>query len=113
MKTPTQAELHLDDRNIDDVLTGSPTPVLVDFSAAWCPPCRAMAPAIAQLAQEYEGRFVVGTLDVDESPSTAERFGISSMPTLLVIKGGQVVEKTVGARSLAALRELLDRHLQG
>jgi thioredoxin 1 len=106
----TQTGVQLTDQNFDDVVLKSDQPVLVDFSAAWCPPCRAMAPAIEKLAEELAGKAVVATIDVDENPQTAHRFGITSMPTLLVFKEGRVVEQTIGARSLGALRSLMASH---
>ena len=111
MTTHAHSGVLVDDRTFDDVVIRSEQPVLVDFSAAWCPPCRAMAPAIEKLAEELAGRAVVATIDVDESPQTAHRFGITSMPTLLVFKGGRVVEQTIGARSLGALRSLMEPHV--
>jgi thioredoxin 1 len=111
MNTQNGVGVLLTDQNFDEVVLKSEQPVLVDFSAAWCPPCRAMAPWIEKLAEELAGRAVVATIDVDESPQTAHRFGITSMPTLMVFKGGRVVEQTLGARSLVALRSLMDAHL--
>ena len=99
------------DATFAQVLEGSATPVLVDFTAAWCPPCRAMAPHLERLAQEYEGRLTVVTLDVDANPETAAKYGISAMPTLLVFKAGRVLEQAVGGRGLAALKQLVDPHL--
>jgi len=82
--------------------------VLVDFWAAWCPPCRALSPLVDELALEYEGRVKVGKLDVDGSPEVAARYGITSIPTLLVFQGGQVVAQRVGALPRAELRSWLD-----
>ena len=110
-QTQTQNGVLIDDRTFDEVVLRSEQPVLVDFSASWCPPCRAMAPAVEKLAEELSGRAVVATIDVDDSPEVAHRFGITSMPTLLVFKGGRVVEQTIGARSLGALRSLMEPHL--
>ena len=86
-------------------------PVLVDFFATWCGPCRMIAPAIEQLAGEYEGRAVVGKVDVDEVPELAPRFGVMSIPTIVVMKGGKVVEQAVGARGKADIASMIDRHL--
>lgn len=86
-------------------------PVLVDFFAVWCGPCRMIAPSVEQLAAEYEGRAVVGKVDVDEVPQLAQRFGVKSIPTLVVLKGGKVVEQAVGARGKADIAAMIDRHL--
>lgn len=87
----------------------SPLPVLVDAWAAWCGPCRMLAPAIDELAAELEGQVRVAKLDVDGNPATASRFDIRSIPTLLVIDGGREVDRIVGAQSKQAIRTRLDR----
>ena len=86
-------------------------PVLVDFWATWCGPCRMIAPVIEDVAAEFEGRAVVGKVDVDEEPGLAQRFGVMSIPTLIVIKGGKVVEQAVGARGKADVAAMINRHL--
>jgi thioredoxin 1 len=85
------------DLNFDEAVLNSDTPVLVDFAATWCGPCKMIAPLVEQLADEYVGRAKVAKVDIDESPGTASRFGIRGVPTLLVFKGGQVVAQQVGA----------------
>ena len=80
-------------------------PVLVDFTATWCPPCKAIAPALDELAGEYRGRLKVTELNVDENIHTAEQFGIRSLPTLLFFRNGKVVEQIVGAVPKAKLAE--------
>jgi len=85
-------------------------PVLVDFWAAWCPPCRKIGPLVDELAREYAGRVTVGKLDVDYSPDVAVRYDIVSIPTLLVFRNGRVVDQRVGALSPQELRTLLDAH---
>ncbi|RMH49032.1 MAG: thioredoxin [Bacteroidetes bacterium] len=80
----------------EDVLNAD-KPVLVDFWATWCAPCRMIAPIIEELAEEFEGRAVIGKLDVDHNPQTAMQFGVRSIPTLLFFKNGQVVDQLVGA----------------
>jgi thioredoxin 1 len=84
--------------------------VLVDFWAAWCPPCRMLSPLVDELALEYDGRVKVGKLDVDFSPEVASRYGITSIPSLLVFQGGQVVAQRVGALPREELRRWLDTH---
>ena len=86
-------------------------PVLVDFWATWCGPCRMIAPVIEEAAAEFDGRAVVGKVDVDEDPGLAQRFGVMSIPTLIVLKGGKVVEQAVGARGKADVAAMISRHL--
>jgi thioredoxin 1 len=87
-------------------------PVLVDFWAEWCPPCRMIAPAVDALATTYSGRAKVGKLNVDENPHVAVSFGVRSIPTLLVLKGGKVVEQQIGAVPQARIAEMLERQLE-
>lgn len=103
--------LSVNDLNFDDVVLKSDVPVLVDFTATWCGPCRQVSPLVDQLADEYAGRAKVTKIDIDESPSVTTRFGIRGVPTLLVFKGGQVVQQQVGAAAKSKLAEMLDRSL--
>ncbi|HFJ7933019.1 TPA: thioredoxin [Enterococcus faecium] len=86
--------------------------VLIDFWATWCGPCRMQAPILDQLEQEYdEEEFRIAKMDVDENPETPQQFGIMSIPTLMLKKDGQVVEKAVGVRSKEQLRQMIDQYL--
>jgi thioredoxin 1 len=89
----------------------SPHPVLVDFTATWCPPCRAIKPLLDELAGQYQGRASIVTLDVDENHQTTQKYGVRAMPTLLVFKDGKVVNQLVGAAPKARLEELLKKAL--
>ena len=98
------------DADFTSVVEGSAQPVLVDFWAPWCGPCRAVAPSVERLAQEFAGRALVVKLNVDDNPRTAQRFGITGIPALYIFKGGRVVERLVGAQPYPALRQALARH---
>jgi thioredoxin 1 len=98
------------DDNFDADVLKSPTPVLVDFWAEWCGPCRLMAPTVDALATDLEGKVVVGKLNVDENPNTPGNYSIRGIPTLLLFKGGRVVESVVGVADKAHLKSLLERH---
>ena len=89
----------------------SDVPVLVDFWAPWCGPCRAVAPTVDELATEYEGRAKVVKVDVDQSPELAQQFGVSSIPAFFVFKGGEVRSNTLGAVNKAQLASLIDEQL--
>ncbi len=101
--------IELSDNNFDSTIANGDT-ILVDFWAPWCGPCRAIAPHVEAIAEEYEGRAVVAKVNVDNSPNTAAKYGIMSIPTLLVFKGGQVTQKLQGMppNTRARLRQLID-----
>lgn len=103
--------LHLTDATFDADVIKSDKPVLVDFTAAWCGPCRMIAPIIEDLSKEYQGRAVFGKLDVDENPETSMNFGVRSIPTLLIFKGGQVVDQIIGATGKEKILAKLTPHL--
>lgn len=103
--------LEFTDATFDADVLKADVPVLVDFWAAWCGPCRQMTPTIEALATDYAGRVKIGKLDVDSNQQTAARYQIRGIPTLLVFKGGQVVEQMVGARGKADVQKVLDTHL--
>lgn len=99
------------DQNFAEMVGKSPLPVLLDFWAAWCGPCRMIAPVIDALAKELSGKARVGKLNVDENQMTAARFGVQSIPTLLILKNGQEVERIVGAQSKEAILRRLQSYL--
>ncbi|HSC27395.1 MAG TPA: thioredoxin [Vicinamibacterales bacterium] len=99
------------DTNFDQSVVKSPQLVLVDFWAEWCGPCRRLAPTVDELATDYDGRIVVGKLNVDDNPNTAFRYSIRGIPTLLLFKGGQIVEQIVGLADKDSLKRLIDKHV--
>jgi thioredoxin 1 len=101
--------LEATDANFETLIMKSDKPVLVDFWAQWCGPCLAIAPAVEELAQEYEGRAVVAKVDVDNNSRIASQFNVMNIPTLLFIKDGKVVDKQVGAVPKSALKAKLDK----
>jgi thioredoxin 1 len=103
--------LEFTDQNFEQEVLKSGQPVLVDFWAAWCAPCRMMSPAVEAVADEYVGRAKVGKVNVDENLSVATRYNIRSIPTLLLFKGGQIQEQVVGATSKDVISRLLEKHL--
>jgi len=103
--------LHLTDASFDAEVLKSSVPVLVDFWAPWCGPCRAIAPVVGEIADTYAGRLKVGKINVDEDTRVASTHNITAIPTLLIIKNGQVVDQIVGAVAKAKLIEKLERHL--
>lgn len=101
-------ELILNNNNFDETIKNGV--VLVDFWATWCGPCKMLAPNVEEIAKEYEGRAVVGKVDVDENPDLAERFGIMSIPALFVFVNGEEKEKLIGYRLKMQIAEVLDKY---
>ena len=102
------AEIVLTEQNFEEEVLKSDKPVLVDFWATWCGPCRMLAPTIAKIAEEQEGVIKVGKLDVDDEPEIAAKYGIASIPTLMVFKGGEVVKSSVGVQSKPMIEAMFE-----
>ena len=100
--------LEITESNFEELVMKSDKPVLVDFWAEWCGPCRMVGPVVDELATEYDGRAVVGKLNVDTQGAVAQQFGVRNIPTLLVFKNGEIVDKQVGATSKQVLATKLD-----
>lgn len=97
------------DSNFDTTVLQSSIPVLVDFWAPWCGPCRALGPVIDELSKEYDGKVTIVKMNVDENPSTPGKYGIRAIPTMILFKGGEVVEQVTGAVSKNSLKDLLEQ----
>lgn len=100
--------LEITDANFEEVVMNSDKPVVVDFWAEWCGPCRMIGPVIEEMSGEYEGRALIGKVDVDQNPGVSAKFGVRNIPTVLFIKGGEVVDKSVGAVPKGQLTDKLD-----
>lgn len=103
--------LTIKSENFDELVMKNEKPVLLDFWAVWCGPCRMVAPTIDKLAEDYQGKAVIGKINVDEESDLAEQFKVMSIPTLYILKGGKVVERLVGARPYAELAATLDKYI--
>lgn len=107
----SEAIMEVTDANFDKDVLKADQPVLIDFWAAWCGPCRALAPIVDEVAQSYSGRVKIGKMDVDKNMSTPQRYGVRGIPTLLIFKGGQVKEQIVGYVSRDVIERALDKNL--
>jgi thioredoxin 1 len=105
----TSEAIHLTERNFDEALAAAKGLALVDFWAAWCGPCRAIAPVLDELVEASQGRVELMKVNVDESPALASRYGIRSIPTILFVKDGEVVDQVVGAVPKAVLQQRIER----
>ena len=103
--------LNVNDDSFDEDVLNSDTPVLIDYWAEWCGPCKIIAPTLEEVASEYQGRVKVAKLNIDDNPGTPPKYGIRSIPTLMLFKSGQVAATKVGAVSKAQLTAFLDENL--
>jgi thioredoxin 1 len=100
--------VEITDNNFKDQVLGSREPVLVDFWAPWCGPCRMIAPMVEELAGENRGSIKVGKINIDDNPSAAQNYGVSSIPTLMIFKAGEVVDRFVGVQPKTRLQQAID-----
>jgi len=107
----SENEITLSDNDFDDVITKSDVPILVDFWAPWCGPCRFVAPILSEIASERAGSLKIGKLNVDENQITAVKYGITGIPTMIIFKGGVPVERIVGAMPKNMLDQAIQPHL--
>jgi thioredoxin 1 len=104
--------IEVTDANFEQEVLQSDLPVLVDYWAIWCAPCRMIAPLVEEIAEEKDGLVKVAKMDVDNNPGTATKFGIRSIPTLMIFKGGQVVDQIIGAVPKSMIEEKLQKHIK-
>lgn len=101
---------HVTDSDFDTAVLGSSTPVFVDFWAPWCGPCRMIGPVVEELAPEYEGKVVMTKINVDDNPQVAQKYQVTSIPTLMMFKDGKVVDRTMGAMPKSELQKFIQRN---
>ena len=106
----TKAVTQLTDADFESTVNGG-TPVFIDFWAPWCGPCRIVGPIVEELAPTYEGKAVIAKMNVDDNPMVAQRFGVTSIPTMMMFKNGKLVDRMVGAAPRNALQQFIDRNL--
>ncbi len=107
----SEAIFEVTDANFDTTVLKSDQPVVVDFWAAWCGPCRALAPIVDDLATRFQGKLKVGKMDVDKNAATPQRYGVRGIPTLLLFKGGQVREQIVGYVPIETIEKAIQKHI--
>jgi len=103
--------LEFTEANFDELALQSDKPVLVDFWAEWCGPCRMVGPIVEEISKDYEGKAIIGKVNVDENPGISSKYGIRNIPTILFLKNGEVVDKSVGAVPKNILTDKLDSHI--
>src|SRR5947208_15666809 len=108
--TTSQAVREITDQDFEQLVNGA-QPVFVDFWAPWCGPCRIVGPIVEELAPSYEGRAVITKMNVDDNPEVAQKYGVTSIPTLMMFKGGKLVDRVVGAMPKGELQKFIDRNL--
>jgi thioredoxin 1 len=106
----TKAVTQITDGDFEQIVNGG-KPVFIDFWAPWCGPCRIVGPIVEELAPTYEGKAVIGKLNVDDNPNVAQKFGVTSIPTMMMFKNGKLVDRMVGAAPKNALASFIDRNL--
>ncbi len=104
--------IHVTDSAFEEKVIKSELPVVVDFWAPWCGPCKMVAPALEKLAKEYDGRVVIAKVNTDENPEWAQRFGVQGIPTMLMVAGGKVIHRQVGALPEPMLREIVTQFIE-
>ncbi len=103
--------IEITDANFEELVVKSDKPIMIDFWAVWCGPCRMIAPIVEEMSKEYEGKAIIGKVDVDSNPNVAMKYGIRNIPTVLFVKGGEIVDKQVGAAPKQAFTAKLDKLL--
>jgi thioredoxin 1 len=111
MAETTTSVQQVTDANFEQSVLNSGKPALVDFWAPWCGPCRIIGPIVEELAPSYQGRAVIAKMNVDDNPQVAQRYGITSIPTLMIFKDGKLVDRAVGAMPKSELQKFIDRNL--
>ncbi|OGL38627.1 MAG: thioredoxin [Candidatus Schekmanbacteria bacterium GWA2_38_11] len=102
-------EIEINEKNFEQEVLKSDIPVLIDFWASWCGPCKMVAPTVAEISEEYAGKVKVGKLNVDDNPLLASKYGVMSIPTLMLFKGGQVADQLIGAQGKAQINAMIDK----
>jgi thioredoxin 1 len=106
------APIHVTDAEFESTVLKSPVPVIVDFWAPWCGPCRQIAPSLEKIADEYDGKLIVAKVNTDEDPQWSQAYEVSGIPTLLFVAGGKIVYRQVGAAPLGYLKRIVDQFLE-